>query len=153
MKNISVYFYICVKSDVQMFIYIRIYHFISADSDSRAPMGQPPIDLGWSPPPPGLQKPIFTHFRAKRFGIDFASIQRCTEKGVAVRPLRLLDALGAHKSKKQKKWAHKATFWELKTVKTQHVHNLHRNANYTINPLICCFIWSSIKQMFVVFVS
>ena len=45
-------------------------------------------------PPAGLQRPIFHPFRAKRFCIDFASIQRCTEKGVAVRLVRLFDALG-----------------------------------------------------------
>ena len=54
------------------------------------------MTLVWSPPP-GLQRPIFHRFRAQRFCSDFAAIQRCTEKGVAVRLVRRFDALGALK--------------------------------------------------------
>ena len=99
----------------------------------------------------------------KRFWIDlstsskisiFWTLSKINKNGVAVRLVRILAALGAPKSKKSTPtWAPKATFVDPKTVTMQHDVNLHRNTNYTMIPLIFCFIWSSTKYMFVVFVS
>ncbi len=50
-------------------------------------------------------------------------------------------------------WAQQTTFLDNRTVKLQHVVNLHRNAHYTSISLIFCFIWSSTNYKFGVSVS
>ena len=65
-----------------------------------------------------------------------------------VEPCGGLKCLGASWSRlgrvlKRLETSKNTHFWTPKTVKPQHVHNLHRNANYTIIPLIFCFISSS----------
>ena len=78
----------------------------------------------------------------------FKAFSHINKNGVEVGLCPLLAALEAQTHENwPRKWAQKATELDPQIVKTQHVDNLHRNATYTIIPIVFCFIGSSITYM------